>query len=65
MSEALLKEIYEEVVSIRKKLEMLEDTIIPKEKITEDELSEILKLKEESVEGEHIEWKKLKRELSL
>ena len=63
MNEALLKDIYEEVVFIRKKLELLEDTIILREKITEEELFDILKLKEESVKGEHMEWEKLKKEL--
>ena len=65
MSEALLKEIYSEVVCIRRKLELLEDAIIPKEKVSEEELFEIQKLKEESVKGEHVEWEELKREHSL
>ena len=65
MSEALLKEIYSEVVGIRRKLELLEDAIIPKEKVSEEELFEIQKLKEEFVKGEHVEWEELKREHSL
>ncbi|HJH27206.1 MAG TPA: hypothetical protein C5S37_10700 [Methanophagales archaeon] len=65
MSEVLLKEIYSEVVGIRRKLELLEDAIIPKEKVSEEELFEIQKLKEESVKGEHVEWEELKREHSL
>jgi len=65
MSEALLKEIYNEVVGIRRKLELLEDAIIPKEKVSEEELFEIQELKEESVKGEHVEWEELKREHSL
>ena len=65
MIEALLKEIYSEVVGIRRKLELLEDAIIPKEKVSEEELFEIQKLKEESVKGEHVEWEELKREHSL
>jgi len=65
MSEALLKDIYNEVVGIRRKLEILEDAIIPKEKVSEEELFEIHKLKEESVKGEHVEWEELKREHSL
>ncbi|KAF5434478.1 hypothetical protein C5S35_14140, partial [Candidatus Methanophagaceae archaeon] len=65
MSEALLKDIYNEVVGIRRKLELLEDAIIPKEKVSEEELFEIQKLKEESVKGEHVEWEELKREHSL
>ena len=65
MNESLLKDIYEEVISIRKKLEQLEDIIIPKEKLTDEEITEILKLKKESVEGKHVEWEKLKKELFL
>ncbi|WP_456474392.1 hypothetical protein [Candidatus Pyrohabitans sp.] len=65
MNDVLLKEIYDEVVKIRKKIDMLEEIIIPKEKVSEKELLEIEKLKEESIEGEHIEWEKLKRELSV
>ena len=62
MSEALLKDIYNEVVGIRRKLELLEDAIIPKEKVSEEELFEIQKSKEESVKGEHVEWEERKRE---
>ena len=65
MSEALLKEIYREVVGIRRKLELLEDAIIPKEKVSEEELFDIQKLKEESLKGGHVEWEELKREHSL
>jgi hypothetical protein len=65
MSEALLKEIYSEVEGIRRKLELLEDAIIPKEKVSEEEFFEIQELKEESVKGEHVEWEELKREHSL
>ena len=62
MSEALLKEIYSEVVGIRIKLELLEDAIIPKEKVSEEDFFEIQKLREESVKGEHVEWEELIRE---
>jgi hypothetical protein len=62
MSEVLLKDIYNEVVGIRRKLELLEDAIIPKEKVSEEEFFEIQKLKEESIKGEHVEWEELKRE---
>jgi len=61
----LLQEIYNEVVRIRKKIEMLEEMLVPKEEVSEEELLEIEKLKEESLRGEHVEWKKLKRELDV
>ena len=44
---------------------MSEALLIPKEKVSEEELFEIQKLKEESVKGEHVEWEELKREHSL
>ena len=65
MNEALLKEIYNEIKRIREKLELLEELIIPKEEVSEEELEEIRKLKEESLRGEHIEWEELKRELGV
>jgi hypothetical protein len=61
----LLQEIYNEVVRIRKKIEMLEEMLVPKEEVSGEELLEIEKLKEESLRGEHVEWKKLKRELDV
>ncbi len=61
----LLQEIYNEVVKIRKKIEMLEEIIIPKEEVSKEELLEIERLKEESLKGEHVEWEKLKKELDL
>ena len=65
MSEVLLKEMYKELVEIRRKLEVLEEIIIPKEEITKEEMIEIEKLKEESLKGENISWKDLKKELNL
>lgn len=65
MNETLLKGIYTEVIRIREKLETLEETIIPKESISKEELFNIQKLKEESLEGEHVEWEKLKKEIPL
>jgi|GEM_PF-2091152 hypothetical protein len=56
MNETLLKEIYSEIKKVREKLEMLEELIIPTEKVSEEELLEIKKLKEESLKGEHIDW---------
>ena len=61
----LLQEIYNEVVRIRKKIEMLEEMLVPKEEVSEEELLEIERLKEESLRGEHVEWDKLKRELDV
>ncbi|MCK4398726.1 MAG: hypothetical protein KAV25_07020 [Methanophagales archaeon] len=65
MNETLLKGIYTEVIRIREKLETLEEAIIPKESISKEKLFEIQKLKEESLEGKHVEWEKLKKEFSL
>ena len=65
MNEALLQEIYSEIKKIREKLEQLEELIIPTEKVSEEELQEIRKLKEESLKGEHIDWDELKRELGV
>jgi hypothetical protein len=60
MSEALLKEIYTEI--LRKKLDMLEVIIVPEE-ISSEELEEIEELKKESLEGESVRWEKIKKDL--
>lgn len=65
MNEALLREIYSEIKKIREKIEQLEELIIPAEKVSEEELLEIRKLKEESLKGEHVDWDELKRELGV
>jgi len=65
MNEALLQEIYSEIKKIREKLEQLEELIIPTEKVSEEELQEIRKLKEDSLKGEHVDWEELKRELGV
>ncbi|NOY10562.1 MAG: hypothetical protein GXO67_00445 [Archaeoglobi archaeon] len=65
MNEALLQDIYSEIKKIREKLEQLEELIIPVEKVSEEELQEIRKLKEESLKGEHVDWDELKRELGV
>ncbi len=65
MDEVLLRDIYKEVIFIRKKVEILEEAIIPKESVSKEEISEIQKLKEESLKGEHVDWEDLKKELSL
>jgi uncharacterized protein YfkK (UPF0435 family) len=65
MNESLLQEIYSEIKKIREKLELLEELIIPAEKVSKEELHEIRKLKEESLKGEHVDWEELKRELGV
>ncbi len=60
MSEALLKEIYAEILYIRKKLDALGEIIIPEEKISEEKPEEIEKLKEESLKGENVRWEETK-----
>ena len=65
MNEIPLQEIYSEIKKIREKLEQLEELIIPTEKVSEEELQEIGKLKGESLKGEHIDWDELKRELGV
>ena len=65
MSETILQEIYNEIKKIREKLEQLEELIVPAEKISEEELQEIRKLKEESVKGGHVDWEHLRRELDV
>jgi hypothetical protein len=63
MSEALLKEIYTEILYIRKKLDMLEEIIVPEEEISSEELEEIEELKKESLEGESVRWEEIKKDL--
>lgn len=43
----------------------LGEDMIAEERASEEELSEIHKLKDESMSGMHVEWGKLKKELSL
>lgn len=61
MSEALLKELYK-ILPIRK-LDILEEIIIPEEHISEEEYKELEKLKEESLKGENVRWDEIKNEL--
>lgn len=63
MSEALLKEIYAEVLHIRKKLDMLEEIIIPEEEVSEEERKELERLREESIKGENVGWEEIKKEM--
>ncbi len=60
--EMLLEKIYREVVAIRKRLEILERIIIPEEEISEEELNELRKLKQEALKGEIISWDEVKEE---
>ena len=62
-NELLLKEIYEEILCIRKKLDTLEKIILPEEEITPGELEEINILKNQLLKGENIEWETLKKKL--
>jgi len=64
MNEVSLGIIYKEIIEVKKKLETIEDIIIPSEKVSEEELNEITQLKEESLKGEYVKWRKLKKELS-
>jgi hypothetical protein len=64
MNEVSLGTVYKEIIEVKKKLETIEDIIIPGEKVSEEELNEITQLKEESLKGEYVKWSKLKKELS-
>ena len=61
-SEAVMEDIHKELLFIRKKLEELEEIILPNEKL-EEELEEIRNLREESISGEHIKWDGLKKKI--
>ncbi len=50
-----IQEIHKELTMIRKKLEGLEEIILPSEKIPERKLNELRKLKDDSLE-EYVEW---------
>ena len=60
VSEVIMKDIHKELLFIRRKLEELEEIILPTEKLSEEEIEEIRKLREQSVNGEHIKWDELK-----
>ncbi len=59
----MLKEMYAEILYIRKKLDMLEEMLIPEEKVSEKEHEEIKRLREECLKGEAVEWEEVKKEL--
>jgi len=62
-SEAVMEDIHKELLFIRKKLEELEEIILPTEKLEEGEIEEIRNLREESINGEHIKWDELKKKI--
>ncbi|MCZ7393763.1 MAG: hypothetical protein ABOK23_09165 [Candidatus Methanoperedens sp.] len=59
MNEVSLGIIYKEILEVKKKLETIEDIIIPSEKVSEEELNEITQLKEESLKGEYVKWSEM------
>ena len=65
MDSSMLQEIYQEVLQIRRKIEALEELIIPKEIVSAEEILEIEALKEESLRGENVDWDCLKDDLGL
>ena len=65
MTEVSLVTVYKEIVEVKRKLDTIEDLIIPTEEVSKEELEEIEQLKKESLKGEHVRWDELKKELSL
>jgi len=65
MTEVSLVTVYNEIVEVKRKLDTIEDLIIPGEEIPKEELEEIEQFKKESLKGEHVRWDELKKELSL
>jgi len=65
MTEVSLVTVYKEIVEVKKKPDTIEDLIIPHKEVSKEELEEIEQFKEESLEGEHVGWDELKKELSL
>lgn len=52
------------IIKVGKKLEKIEAINIPSEKVSDEELQEIIQLKEESLKGEYVRWSDFKKELS-
>ena len=65
MTEVSLVTVYKEIVEVKRKLDTIEDLIIPNEEVSKEELEEIEQFKKESLKGEHVRWDELKKELSL
>jgi len=61
----MLQEIYQEVLQIRRKIEALEELIIPTEIASREEILEIEALKKEGMWGENVDWDCLKDDLGL
>ncbi|MFH0849990.1 MAG: hypothetical protein V1924_03520 [Candidatus Bathyarchaeota archaeon] len=55
-----LEKIYNEIITIRQKLDNLEKLILPTEHITPEEADEINTLKDEATRGETIPWTQVK-----
>jgi len=64
MNEVSMAMVYKEIIEVKKKLDTIEEIIIPSEKVSDEELKEITQLKEESLKGEYVRWNELKKELS-
>jgi hypothetical protein len=60
-----MKTVYKDRGVTRMTLKSLGGDGVIGERVSEEEFFEIQKLKDESVMGEHIEWEKLKKELSM
>ena len=60
-----MKTVYKDRGVTRMTLKLLGGDGVMEERVSEEEFFEIQKLKYESVMGEHIEWEKLKKELSV
>ena len=59
----LIYDMNRKIEEIKRKLEEIEEIILPIEEISEEERNEIEKLKEESLNGEYVEWEKVKKEI--
>jgi len=57
----ILEKIYREVITIREKLDAIERIIIPEEELSNEEMEEIRRLKEEALKGEVIPWDDVKK----
>jgi len=64
MNEVSMAMVYKEIIEVKKKLDTIEEIIIPGERVSDEELQEIAQLKEESLKGEYVSWNELKKELS-
>ncbi|RZN33279.1 MAG: hypothetical protein EF813_11190 [Methanosarcinales archaeon] len=60
-----MKTVYKDRGVTRMTLKSLGGDGVMEERVSEEEFFEIQKLKDGSVMGEHIEWEKLKKELSV